>query len=180
MKIQSKLYLFGILLFIATSCNKDDNPVITGSIVGQWRMTDIHADDGVSEITFLGQMETGTYTFHGTDYNTSTTFTENPNEFSSTGSYTVIADYVFQGLHEHDSLNVYAYPGTGSWSINGNKLTQILLVILLSSISWSYPILNCACRESLMKSFKTPAWVWSSMIVPQCFRPLKNNKFNLI
>ena len=127
MNIQSKLYLFAILLFAVASCNKDDDPVITGSIVGQWRMTDIHANDGVSEITFLGQTETGTYTFHGTDYNTSTTFTENPNEFSSTGSYTVIADYVFQGLNEHDSLNVYAYPGTGSWSINGNKLTQILL-----------------------------------------------------
>jgi hypothetical protein len=125
MKNHFKLCLFGILIFTAASCNKDEDPVINGSIVGQWRMTDIHSNDGVLETTIGGQTVNGTYSFHGTDYNTVTTFTENPNEFSSTGSYTSLTDFVIAGQIEHDTSVVDAFAGTGTWSINGNKLTQI-------------------------------------------------------
>ena len=125
MKNQFKLCLLGILIITAASCNKDDDKVESGNIVGQWRMTDIHSNNGVLETTIGGETINATYSFHGTDYNTITTFTENPNEFSSTGSYTSLTDFVIQGQTEHDTSVVDAFAGTGTWSINGTKLTQI-------------------------------------------------------
>ena len=109
------------LIFSAISCDKDDDPVISGSLAGTWKMTDLHADDGVSETTLGGQTLTINYTVKGADYNTFTTFTENPNEFSSTGSYTAITN--IEG-GDSDTTSVDAIPGTGTWSINGQTLTQ--------------------------------------------------------
>lgn len=125
MKLQVKFCLLGILFFAFSSCSKDENNINSGSIIGQWRMTDIHIDDGVSETTFLGQTINATFNSHGTDYNTTTTFTENPNEFSSEGSYTVITNLIILGQTTSDTSVVDAYTGTGTWSINGNKMTQI-------------------------------------------------------
>ena len=127
MKFIAKLCLFGILLFAVASCNKDENNINIDHMVGEWRMTDIHSDDGVSETVILGQTVNGTYTFHGSNYNTFTTFTENPNEFSSTGSYVVLTALTAQGQTQNSSVNVNAFPGTGTWSINGDKLTQNFL-----------------------------------------------------
>jgi hypothetical protein len=126
MKNQFKLCLLGILIIAAASCNKDDDdPVKSGSIVGQWRMTDIHSNNGIVESKFFGEVYNATYSFHGEDYNYFTTFSENPNEFSYTGSYTSLFELESEGQFEHDTSIVDANPGTGTWSINGEKLTQI-------------------------------------------------------
>ena len=125
MKNQFKLCLLGILIITAASCNKDPEIVKDGSIVGQWRMTDNHSNDGVLESEVWGEIVNATFSFHGTDYNFFTTFTDEPNEFSSTGSYTALFDYKAEGLTERDTSDIDANPGTGTWSINGDKLTQI-------------------------------------------------------
>ena len=125
MKNQFKLCLLGILIITAASCNKDDDPVKNGSIVGQWRMTDFHCNDGVVETSIAGENSNYTFSFHGTDYNSSMTFSENPNEFTITGSYTILGEYVSEKQTVRDTSDVDAITGIGTWSINGDKLTQI-------------------------------------------------------
>ena len=119
------LFVMSAFLFSITACDKDDDPVNGGNLVGEWKLTDVHADNGVSETIFLGQTITASYDFHGTDYNIFTNFTENPNEFTSSGSYTVITNITTAGQTVSDTTTVDAFAGTGKWSINGNELTQI-------------------------------------------------------
>ena len=125
MKLYSRLCLLGILIFVFSACNKDEGSPTDGNIVGTWRLTDVHSDNGVSETTIAGQTYTSTYNFHGKDYAISTTFTENPNEYTSTGSYTVITNVTLAGQTTSDTTSVDASAGAGKWSINGNMLTQI-------------------------------------------------------
>ena len=108
------------LLFL-TGCNKDEENKITGSLTATWKMTDLHADDGVSTTTLGGQTITSSYTIRGLDYHASTTFTENPNEFNSTGSYQAITNIQLLGS---DTTTVYVLAG-GTWSISGQTLKQV-------------------------------------------------------
>ena len=61
---------------------------------------------------------------HGQDYNTTTTFTVNPNEFTSTGNYTAVS--IFDATGTMDTILVPAIDSVGTWSIDGDLLTQII------------------------------------------------------
>ena len=124
MKLLHALCLLTLSALLFIGCKKDEDAA-PGSIPGTWKMTDVHADNGVSTSTFLGQEITYTYSFHGKDYNTVTTFTENPNEFSSTGSYTIVTTINILGQITTTETPGDAFSGTGTWSINGNTLTQV-------------------------------------------------------
>lgn len=118
-------FLFAVVALgiVFNGCKKDDE-ASPGSIPGTWKMTDLHADNGVSTTTLLGQEISYTYSFHGKDYNTFTTFTENPNEFTSTGSYTIVTTINFQGQMSTTETPADVFSGTGTWTISGNTLTQ--------------------------------------------------------
>ncbi len=88
-------------------------------------MTDIHTEDATSSYDSLGTYVTKPYSFHGIAYDTRTNFTENPNEFTSTGSYTFELTTEFSGPQEIDTITIHASSGTGEWSIDGDILTQI-------------------------------------------------------
>ena len=123
MKNLSKLILLAMVAVLLTNCKKDDP--VNASPVGTWKMTDINCNDGRTSFELLGTPVTTTYSFHGTEYNTTTTFTENPNEFTSTGSYKFEITTVFLGQSDTQTTEVDAFAGTGEWSINGDILTQI-------------------------------------------------------
>ncbi|HUR30007.1 MAG TPA: lipocalin family protein, partial [Saprospiraceae bacterium] len=98
---------------------KDENDA--SDIVGEWNLTNIHSENGYSIL--FG--DTSNYEFHGTAYNIETTFTENPNQFSSTGDYTFEVTTSTFGIPLTQTQTVSAFPGTGTWSINGDTLTQV-------------------------------------------------------
>jgi hypothetical protein len=122
MKYIVKISLLAMIVLSLAYCKKDDEA--NASLAGQWKMTDIHADDGVSTFELLGTTLTGTYKFHGTEYNAVTTFTENPNEFTSTGSYTVEFISEFLGQSDTTIQVVDAFQGSGEWSISNDTLYQ--------------------------------------------------------
>jgi hypothetical protein len=124
MNIFSKLLLFIAVISFLASCKKDDdsNP----SVVGSWELIDIHSDNGVASTTVLGLPVTYTFKLQGSNYNTVTVFTDNPNEFTSTGSYTVTTTLYALGDTTTYMTEVPADPTTGEWSINGDIMTQIL------------------------------------------------------
>lgn len=125
MKILFKLVFLALVGVLITNCKKDDDNF--ASLVGTWNLTDIHTDNGTSTVTFLGIPVTGTYTFHGIDYNATTTFTENPNEFVSSGDYTYLISVNYAGVPqtEIDTIEVSSV-NSGEWEINGDKLTQFI------------------------------------------------------
>lgn len=118
MKSIFAICLFAFSTIMIVSCNKDDDSV--ENLAGAWRMTDIHSDDGVTVANGI----TSTVTYHGTEYNTITTFTENPNEFTSTGSYTFEITTTTLGFPFTQEVTVDAFAGTGTWSIENDVLTQ--------------------------------------------------------
>jgi len=113
MKIIGKFILLTVVAISLYNCDKDENT--SSHIAGEWRLTDIHTEDGISII--FG--DTSLYEFHGTAYNMVTTITENPNEFSSAGTYTYELTSPFT-----QTQTVSAFPGTGTWSINGDTFIQ--------------------------------------------------------
>lgn len=124
MKTTSNYLFFAVLCFALSNCKKDESSL--SSLAGNWRMTDIHCNDGTSTFDFLGTPITNTYTFQGIDYDLVTTFSENPNEFSSTGSYTFRITTVFLGTPITEEHEVDAIAEVGEWFIEGDKLYQVV------------------------------------------------------
>ncbi len=122
MKIIFKIICLTLVVISLTQCKKD--PVDNG-LSGQWKMTDIHCDDGTSITDPGGFNIESTYNFHGTVYNALTTFTENPNEFTSSGSYTASYTTVTLGIPSTQIIDIPVFQGTGQWSINGDTLIQV-------------------------------------------------------
>ena len=125
MKSGINFLVCALLLLTVVACKDDDDPAGPAELVGTWAMTDIHSENGSLEYDFLGTPITSDYEFHGIDYNATTTFTENPNEFTSEGDYTFVITTDFFGQPFIDTINVPVFAGTGQWSINGNQMTQI-------------------------------------------------------
>jgi len=122
MKFIFKLTLLMLVVVSMIQCKKD--PVDIG-LSGQWKMTDIHCDNGESVVDPGGLDIMSTFSFHGTSFNAFTTFTENPDEFSSTGSYTASYTTVTFGISTTQNLTIPVFEGTGQWSINGDTLIQV-------------------------------------------------------
>ena len=54
MKLVSGFCIVAAVVFLFIGCKKDEDAT-PGSLPGTWRMTDVHADNGVSTTTVLGQ-----------------------------------------------------------------------------------------------------------------------------
>lgn len=123
-----KLFYFLVLASISwasVSCNKDDDTVDPANLAGVWKTTQVECNNGVSSFEVLGVPFTSNYTFYGKDFDFETTFTENPNEFSTVGSYTVVTTTEILGVPETTESTTEAFPGVGSWEINGNTMIQV-------------------------------------------------------
>lgn len=118
-------FAFLALSVLFISCDKDDDGTPADNLPGTWRLVDIHSENGVATITLQGIPLTLAYESEGNSYNTTTTFTENPNEFTSEGSYVIHSTIATPGTPTtyDETVNI---GGTGTWSINGDVLTQTL------------------------------------------------------
>ena len=119
MKTFSLALLIACVCTLSICCDKDDESP-DNNIVGEWRMTNTHTNNGVVDFGNEDQ----TFSYHGTEYNTTTTFTENPNQFTSSGYYKYEYTTTFLGTTETIILQTDAEPGTGTWSIEGDTLFQ--------------------------------------------------------
>ena len=123
MKTFLKLLAFASIAILFTNCNKDDDDINSGDLVGTWALTEFRADDGEATIDVFGLPVSFTYSFVGSDFDATTTFTENPNNFTSTGSYSLTTTTDFAGQIETETT-VIDVDESGSWAINGDKLSQ--------------------------------------------------------
>lgn len=123
MKRFLKLLAFSLIVLSITNCKKDDDDA---SVVGTWKMTELRTDNGTATFDFLGTPATLNYTFVGSNFNTTTTFTDNPKVWTSAGSYTTAVTTTFLGQTDVTTETVDVDGETGQWDINGDKMIQIL------------------------------------------------------
>lgn len=121
--------LFYVLSFtlIFTSCKSDDDDSssVDADIVGLWKLDEY---TGVTTSTFSS---TGlpdfitTVTLTGSNFNAFTTFSENPNVFSSTGDFDMNISTEVTGVGETSQDINFDYDeieNGGTWEINGNEV----------------------------------------------------------
>ncbi len=122
MKITFGFILLILIAISVTKCKKDD--AVNSSLKGEWKMTDAHCDDGMIVLDPGGLNVSGTFSFQGLTYNATTTFTDNPDQFTSTGSYTALYTTVILGATTMDTIEVPVDSDPGAWSIKGDTLIQ--------------------------------------------------------
>lgn len=114
------------VMFLFTSCSSDDDNSqidLSVDITGQWDLTEVESE-GDSTVTYEGQTVTVTLSGFGKDYDAQVLFTENPNQVSATGTYTMVLTTTFLGITQTDEYPIEFSNEfeSGNWSLEGNQM----------------------------------------------------------
>ncbi len=106
-----------------TSCSKEDSPSDTsGSIIGTW--TGVAVDySGKTVTTAGGQTINADYVGEAYDVNYTLTFSDNPKNLVSTGSYSIKLTTTVAGQSTINNVENLKVAGDGIWERLNNKLT---------------------------------------------------------
>jgi len=113
-------------LFIATAfigCSSDDDSTnnTSASLIGTWSIVSFDYD-GVTSTEFMGESLDATFVGVGENFDASITFTENPNEYSSSGSYDVVLSTTVLGMTDTMTTPIDNFQSEGGWERNGDLL----------------------------------------------------------
>lgn len=125
----TKLFFWPVLLAMAVSfvaCSEDDNGNDPSSddLIGIWQMESLDYS-GTSTTTFGGQSNTLNYVGEAYDIDLSITFGEDPNEYKTSGGYTIRLTYEFGGQTIEENVPIEGFLDNGTWERNGNTLTVV-------------------------------------------------------
>ena len=119
--------LFIALALVLVSCSDDDTPNpsdTSGNLIGTWIGQDVDYT-GSSSTTVQGQSFDATFVGEAYDVDYTLTFTENPNEVISDGSYSIELTTTALGQTQVDNLENLEFLSNGTWSQSGNVLTVV-------------------------------------------------------
>ncbi|HMQ49066.1 MAG TPA: lipocalin family protein [Saprospiraceae bacterium] len=120
MKILKLLLVIGVITFFA-SCTEDDNTP-SGGLVGTWKVTAVDYS-GTSTTSLPGfPTTTATFTGTGTDMDLTITFKENPNEYKTSGDYSINLVSTISGQSYNQVWTNQGFISDGVWERNGNEL----------------------------------------------------------
>lgn len=107
-----------------TACGEDDEPTTNEQgIIGTWKITGIDYS-GTSTTTVQGiPPTTATFTGTGYDMNLSITFGENPNNYVTSGDYSIELVTMAAGQTFTNQWTNQGFLGNGTWERNGDTLT---------------------------------------------------------
>ncbi len=131
-KMKKISILFASFLFVFASCSSDDDNTDTQvdstvDITGSWELKAMEYE-GESTQTAGGQTLTVTYEAFGKDFDAQVVFTEDPNEVTSTGTYTIEMTMTSMGQSITQDFPVDVseeFISASEWSIDGNVMTLI-------------------------------------------------------
>ncbi|MEL6811966.1 MAG: lipocalin family protein [Bacteroidota bacterium] len=125
MKILKILFL-AVLTAAFVGCSDDDdggNPVGgAADLVGTWNGTGV-SYSGTTETTANGVTISADFVGEGYDYNYTVTFSENPNQVTSEGSYSIELTTTSGGQTITQNVENISFSEVGEWSISGDQLT---------------------------------------------------------
>ena len=114
------------MVFSFTACSEDDsgNDPSSGDLVGIWQMESLDYS-GTNTTTVAGQSTTLDYVGEAFDIDLSITFGENPNEYKTSGGYTIKLTYELGGQTVENNVPIEGFLDNGTWEQNGNTLTVV-------------------------------------------------------
>jgi hypothetical protein len=122
--------LFIAFTFVLTSCSSDDgdssgNGDVSGDIVGTWIGVDV--DYSGSTVTQIPGAPDLVADFVGEAYDVdyTLTFSENPNELVSEGSYSIELTTTTLGQSQTDNVEDLEFLSDGTWDKVGDQLTVV-------------------------------------------------------
>ena len=128
MKKLHLIFLFTLTLFIS-SCDSDDSPaadvdpvMASSDILGDWNLVALETTNGRIESDALGIEINANFTAVGQDFDTSVTFSSDPQMVSSTGSYTTVITTEIAGVTETEEVPGENFFETSIWRIENNQL----------------------------------------------------------
>lgn len=112
------------LLFIAfVSCSGDDDDasVQTSDLTGEWNLQEMDYS-GTSTVNFGGTTASTSYSGELISGGALVTFNDD-NTWTSGGSYTIRLTTNMEGMTDVQDVPVSDFSGSGTYSVNGNKIT---------------------------------------------------------
>ena len=126
-------------VWLALDCDEDGftngeeienntNPLVADTtasllIVGTWNLEDAYIEDGTATTVIDGVTLNIEYTSTSSDENVTLIFTENPNEVSSSGTYTSTIEFTVLGTRYTDEVTSETPLSEGSWDIADSVLS---------------------------------------------------------
>lgn len=129
-----KKILYSIIAFsiLFISCSKDENsetPLTEESIVGTWNLTELYSENTkLTATTSIGVPVNADVIITSKDYmNATTTFSSDPNESFSEGSFVLVTEISALGQNQSNEQTITGDPTMKSdWSLTGNTLNFTL------------------------------------------------------
>jgi hypothetical protein len=112
------------MVFSFVACSEDDNDPSSNELVGIWQMESLDYS-GTSTTTIAGQSSTLDYVGEAYDIDLSITFGEDPNEYKTSGGYTIRLTYELGGQTIEENVPVEGFLDNGTWEQNGSTLNVI-------------------------------------------------------
>ncbi|WP_299761816.1 lipocalin family protein [uncultured Dokdonia sp.] len=124
MKTIGKLCMALFLIISLVGCSSDDEGgnETSASLVGTWAVTSLDYE-GTTSFDFLGETVNTSFDGVGQNLDLNFTFTENPNEYTSEGSYDIVLDFTVNGMSETETTSIDNLQQEGTWERNGNILS---------------------------------------------------------
>ena len=114
-------------VFALTSCSSDDDNSsadVSGDIIGTWIGLDVEYS-GRTVTEFLGQEIVADFVGEAYDVDYTLTFSENPNEIVSSGSYSLEVTTTALGQVQVENIENIEGLGNGTWNKDGDQLTIV-------------------------------------------------------
>lgn len=124
-KISLLAFVFMITLFV--SCDKEDSKnedsvEASAKLVGDWKLVGYDVEDAIIASNFEGIDFSIPAIITGKDFDASLSFSENPNVFTSEGSFDVLIEFEVEGETFSQEEVVEDFLSEGEWAIEEGLL----------------------------------------------------------
>jgi hypothetical protein len=126
MKAKILLMITAILFLTGCESNDTQNSLLLSSadLIGNWNLTSQTIEDGTLTVISDGQTITATYAGYAKDIDVIFSFTENPNEVTLNGRYTLVNTISVLGQDQIEEEEVILSDSEiSNWSLDNNVLT---------------------------------------------------------
>lgn len=126
--MKAKILLMITVILFLTGCESNDTPnallLSSADLIGNWNLTSQTIEDGTLTVISDGQTITATYAGYAKDIDVIFSFTENPNEVTLNGRYTLVNTISVLGQDQIEEEEVILSDSEiSNWSLDNNVLT---------------------------------------------------------
>jgi|TARA_B110000503_G_C6925348_1_gene320466 hypothetical protein len=125
--MKAKILLMITAILFLTGCESNDTPnsllLSSADLIGNWNLTSQTIEDGALTVISDGQTITATYAGYAKDIDMIFSFTENPNEVTLDGRYTLVNTISILGQDQIEEEVILSDSETSNWSLDNNVLT---------------------------------------------------------